>query len=92
MLVFATQITAVVLKGIFSCELSLRNLGAVAAAIIPIFTAVLNPSRPQAEREVCSMPQCPLRDAVAPLFAFGGARSFPLFQVVSLCCLGGCSR
>lgn len=40
MLVFATQITAVVLRGIFSCELRLRNLGAVAAVIIPIFTVV----------------------------------------------------
>lgn len=92
MLVFATQITAVVLRGIFSCELRLRNLGAVAAVIIPIFTVVLNPSRPQTEREVCSMPQCPLGDAVALLFAFGGARSFPWFQVVSLCCLSGCSQ
>lgn len=76
----------------FSCELSLRNLAAVAAVIIPIFTAVFKPSRPQTRREVCSTPQRPLGEAVAPLFAFGGAGSFPWFQVVSLCSLSGCRQ
>lgn len=35
MLVFATQITPVVLRVMFSCELSLRNLAAVIIPILP---------------------------------------------------------
>lgn len=42
----------VVLRVMFSCELSLRNLAAVAAVIIPIFTAMFKPSRPQTKREL----------------------------------------
>lgn len=79
MLVFATQITPVVLRVMFLCELSLRNLAAVAAVIIPIFTAVLKPRRPQTEREVCSVSfggsRCPLvcfwRGKILPLITGG---------------------
>lgn len=52
MFVFAAQIMPVVLRVMFSCELSLRNLAAVAAVIIPIFTAMFKPSRPQTKREL----------------------------------------
>lgn len=77
MLVFATQITPVVLRVMFSCEFSLRNLACCGCCHHTHLHCCVKPSRPQTKKEVCSVPQCPLGEAVTPLFAFGAVRCFP---------------